>query len=327
MLKFCLGLVFLALASPRLNAQTMELNTPTGNLFGTLLLPSPMPAARPPVALIIAGSGPTDRDGNSPLLPGANNSLRYLAQDLAKEGIATLRIDKRGVGQSAPAGPSEADLRFGTYVDDAVLWIQLLKKDKRFSSVFIIGHSEGSLIGMMAARRAGAAGFVSLAGVARPAGQIILDQLRPQLPEELMHEAEAIVASLSRGRQVVSVPEQLSSLFRPSVQPYLISWFAIDPVKELKKLSVPILIVQGTTDIQVPVAQAQLLARANRRARLLVIPGMNHILKAVPAVRDQQLKSYGDPTLPVVAQLVKAITGFLLQGAPGSATGSGPGPR
>jgi uncharacterized protein len=283
------------LASPR--EEPVELSTPTGTLYGTLLLPRE--AGRIPIALIIAGSGPTDRDGNSAVLPGQNNSLRGLAEGLSVRGIATLRYDKRGVGQSAAAGPQEADLRFDLYVEDAEAWISRLRADPRFSSVSIIGHSEGSLIGIMAAQNAEVDAVVSIAGAARSAAEVLREQLRPQLPTTLWNESERILGSLTAGRTVDQVPPELQMLYRPSVQPYLISWLPINPAEEASQVNAPLLVVQGTTDIQVSVADARALNAARPGAQLVVIEGMNHIFKLVPADMTQPQASYSDPALPV----------------------------
>ena len=130
-----------------------------------------------PLMVIIAGSGPTDRDGNSVALPGKNNSLKMLAESLAAEGVASIRYDKRGVGKNASLAGKEEDLRFGHYIDDAAAWVQFAKTDERFSKVGIIGHSEGSLIGMVAAEKTDADAFISIAGAGRPIDQILLEQL------------------------------------------------------------------------------------------------------------------------------------------------------
>jgi predicted alpha/beta hydrolase len=138
--------------APRITKKSVEVHitTSTGTLYGTQIIPtSNVPE---PVVLIIAGSGPTDRDGNNPL-GGPNNSLKLLAEGLAGHGIASIRYDKRGIGESSAAGTKEVDLRFDTYVEDAALWIQQLQADSRFSSVTVIGHSEGSLIGMLATQK------------------------------------------------------------------------------------------------------------------------------------------------------------------------------
>ncbi|MGL5081710.1 MAG: alpha/beta hydrolase [Microcoleaceae cyanobacterium] len=286
----------------------VQMTTPTGILYGTEIIPTPN--VPKPVALIIAGSGATDRNGNNPLA-GQNNSLKLLAEGLADHGIASIRYDKRGIGESSAAGAREVDLRFDTYVEDAALWIQQLQADSRFSSVTVIGHSEGSLIGMLATQKTGANAFVSIAGPAQTASQDLRDQLRPKLPDALWQQNEQILAALEQGNTVTSVPPELDMLYRSSVQPYLISWFRYTPTQEIKRLTAPVLIVQGTTDIQVPVSEAQALKMAKPDAEIRIIEGMNHILKAVPLDPEQQNASYFEPTLPVVPELVEGISQFI----------------
>ncbi|HEU0176611.1 MAG TPA: alpha/beta hydrolase [Blastocatellia bacterium] len=299
-------------SAPRQAVVTTEpiiLETPAGKLFGSL--EAPKSSAPPPVALIIAGSGPTDRNGNSPGIQGANNSLKYLAEGLAAQGVSSVRYDKRGVAESIKAATRQSDLRFETYIDDAVLWGKQLRADKRFSSVIIIGHSEGSLIGMVAAQKMNADAFISVAGAGRPAPQGLLDQLKRNLPADLQSQAEMIIKSLSEGKIVEDVPPALVPLFPRSIQPYIISYFKYDPAKEIAKLSIPILITQGTTDIQVPAQDAKLLAEAKPTASLLMIEGMNHMLKEVPAEQEKQLKSYTDPSLPVAPKLIDGMSSFI----------------
>lgn len=285
------------------------LETPTGKIFGALELPKS--SAPLPVAVVIAGSGPTDRNGNTVGMPGAHNNLRYLAEALAAQGIASVRYDKRGVAESRKAATSESDLRFETFMDDAVLWGKQLRADKRFSSLIIIGHSEGSLIGMVAAQKMDADAFISISGAGRPAAQGLLDQLNGKLPADLQSQAEMIVKSLSEGKTVEDVPPALNPLFPRSVQPYVISYFKYDPAKEIAKLSIPVLIAQGTTDIQVPAQDAKLLAQAKPSASLLMIEGMNHVLKEVSAEQEKQIKSYTDPSLPIASKLVEGIVSFV----------------
>ncbi len=295
-------------------AEPIALKISSGTLYGTLELPAGKPPF--PVALIIAGSGHTDRDGNSATPQGKlnNNSNKMLAEALAARGIASLRYDKRGVGESAKAITKVEDTRFDDLIEDAVAWGKQLRSDRRFGPLVLLGHSEGSLIGMVASRQLAANGFVSIAGSGKPAGQIIREQLKP-LPPELMKQAEEIIKGLEEGRTTENIPPSLPSsvkvLFRPSVQPYEISWFKYDPAKEIAKLKMPVLILQGSTDIQVSVEHAKLLANANPSAKLVIIEGMNHVLKEVPADPGKQLRSYSDPALPVSPQLVNEITGFI----------------
>jgi len=300
-------------------AEPIQLETPTATLYGTL--ERPQSTARVPLVLFISGSGPTDRDGNSPLLKGPNNSTKMLAEGLAAAGIASVRYDKRLVGESGKgmqlaaqkAGVKlrEDDLRFESYVEDAILWCKKLRADNRFTSLIVVGHSEGSLIGMVAAHRAGADAFVSVAGSGRPAQQILLEQLKGQLPADLFKSTEEILSQLAAGQTVGTVPSSLNFLFRPSVQPYMISWLHYDPAKEIALLSSPVLIVQGTTDIQVSLQDAKLLSGAKPSAKSVVVDGMNHVLKMVPSDHDKQVASYSDPSLPVAPRLVAELIRFV----------------
>ena len=274
-------------------------------LYGTLLIPEINDIM--PVALIISGSGSTDRDGNQPNLK--NNSLKYLAEGLAKNGIASLRYDKCGVGQSK-INISESDLRFEDYVKDAQNWISELKKDHRFNKVIVIGHSEGSLIGMIVAKNANADKYISIAGISKTADQIILEQTK-SLPSELYSEIEVVLDSLRHGIIVKNTNPKLAMLLRPSVQPYMISWIKYNPSEEIKKLNVPILIIQGTTDIQVGVENAQQLADSNKNTELKIIENMNHILKNSEMDRTKNIATYMNPDLPINEEVIPTIVDFI----------------
>jgi pimeloyl-ACP methyl ester carboxylesterase len=280
------------------------LHTSTGDILGTLT--TPKKNSRTPVALIIAGSGPTDRNGNNSMMK--NNSLMQLAQRLAENDIASVRFDKRGIAASEAAGKKEADLRFENYIDDASGWIALLKKDKRFSKIIVIGHSEGSLIGMIAGRAADK--YVSIAGAGQAADAILKLQLAEQT-QEIKDLCFPIIDSLKAGKTVADVNPMLYSLFRPSVQPYMISWFKYDPQEEITKLKIPILVLQGTNDIQVKEEDARRLAKANPAAKLLLIENMNHVFKIVAGDKDSNIKAYNDPALPVSALMIHSIIDFV----------------
>jgi pimeloyl-ACP methyl ester carboxylesterase len=233
-----------------------------------------------------------------------------LGEELLKENIASLRYDKRGIAESKDAATDEKNMRFDDMIKDATEWVTLLKKDKRFSKVIIAGHSEGSLIGMVAAREADADGFISIAGAGHSADVILKEQLKSQ-PPPVINACYSIIDSLKKGRTVDSVPQMLYSLFRPSVQPYMISWFKYDPQTELKKLEIPILILQGTTDIQVTEADAQALFNSNMKAEYHLIKGMNHILKEVEIDRQKNLATYSNPELPIKKELVIDMVNFI----------------
>jgi uncharacterized protein len=291
----------------------VELETPAGKIFGSLMLPPATKIANASIPLVVmhSGSGPTDRDGNTALLPGKNDSLKMLAQGLAQNGIASLRYDKRGIGKSSASAPAEKDVRFDNFVDDLAAWVAKMKSDKRFSTITIAGHSEGSLIGMIAAGKTKAAGYISIAGISRSMGDVLRAQLKPKLTDALWNESERVLKSLEAGKTVDDSPAELASLYRPSVQPFLISVLTKRPNIEIAKLNVPILILQGTTDTQVAVSEAQGLKTDAPKAELVIIEGMNHVLKKVPLEQPQNSASYGDPTLPLHAELLPRIVKFV----------------
>jgi len=279
------------------------LQTSTGELSGTLTVP--ILKGTFPVALIIAGSGPTDRNGNNAQMK--NNSLQLLAHELAAQGIASLRYDKRGIGKSASAMISEEQLRFENYVEDAKAWSAQLKTDPRFRKLIIIGHSEGSLIGILACEQADV--FVSLAGAGRSIDVILKEQLAVQLKgkKKLLRAANEGLSKLKEGKLVENAPAELFGLFRPSVQPYMMSWMKYDPALEISKLKIPIVIVQGSTDLQVQVKDAELLHAASVGSRYILIEGMNHIFKMAPSDREKNIETYSKPELPIVQELIRAI--------------------
>lgn len=294
--------------SSLISAQEITLNTDTGNIFGTLVVPSNK--AEFPLVLMIAGSGPTDRDGNWPGMK--SNCYKLLAEELETNGIASFRFDKRGVAKSKEAGLNESELNFNMYVNDVCAWYNKLKTDNRFSSIHIMGHSEGSLIGMIAAKKFNAQSFISIAGSGRQASDLLRNQLKNKLPKDLFEKADSILSSLEQGKKIDNTPPELGKIFRKSIQPYLISWFHYDPAKEISKLQIPILIINGSTDIQVPVNDAEILAKSNSKAELKIINEMNHILKKSSIDLQEQQKTYINPSLPIMPELVKVISDFIL---------------
>ena len=275
------------------------LKTTSGDILGTLTMPGRSSGV--PVVLIIAGSGPTDRDGNSPpAMKNRSNCYKLLAEELRKKGIASVRYDKRGIAGSLAAMTKESDLRFENYIADAKAWIENLGQDKRFSKIIVAGHSEGSLIGMIACNQARVNGYVSIAGSGRPAAEIMKEQLC-NLPQEVKDRVFLMLDKLNNGDTIADVPNAMYSLFRPGIQPYLISWFRYDPRAEIKKLAVPVMIIQGDMDIQVSVADAALLSKADPKAVLKIISHMNHVLKDTDTkVKNEQVeKVYTNGDLPL----------------------------
>lgn len=286
----------------------ISLDTGTGELFGSLLLPKSDDPV--PVVLIISGSGPTDRDGNN-ADGGRNDSLKRLAWVLAKHNIASVRYDKRGVAASLAATPDERNLTVDAYVADAQAWGHKLKTDPRFGKLIVLGHSEGALIASLAAPGIDADAVISVSGSARPVDQVIRQQLGNRLPPPLMLRSNELLDSLKAGKPDDNVPPPLQVIFRPSVQPYLISLFRQDPAAAFARLKMPALIIQGSNDIQVGVNDARLLKAAKPDAELALIEGMNHVMRIVPNDVKRQLASYKDPQLPLAAELGTRILGFI----------------
>ncbi len=311
---FILTLIIICILPLRAQKETeLRLTTSDGKtLYGTLLLPKKKNYTD--LVLIISGSGPTDRNGNNPLMK--NNSLKMLAQALAKHKIATFRFDKRGIAKSKNAAVNESELRFDTYVNDVIEWFKFLQKTTAAKRIFIAGHSEGSLVGMIAANRLlqqdiPVAGFISLSGAGKPAGELLKEQLRANIPDSvLLQKSMEYIQRLDSGKTIADPEKSLYAIFRPSVQPYLISWFRYRPQEEIKKLSIPVLIIQGNADLQVPVSDAKLLAAANPQAQLVIIDKMNHLLKPVSSVEENQA-SYRNPDLKISKEAVTEIIEFI----------------
>ena len=304
-----LAVALAALAAPV--STEIVLPSQPAPLHGTLLTPPGASA----VAVILPGSGPTDRDGNSPMGVAAG-TYRLLAEGLADQGIATLRIDKRGIAASAAAGPAEADLRFDAYAADARAWAAEAAARAGKPCAWLIGHSEGALVALKAVaggddpESSKVCGLILLAGAGRPAGVVLREQLTA-LPDPLKTQAYDALTELEAGRTVAEPPAALAALFRPSVQPYLISWLPLDPAMLLAAYDGPVFIGQGTTDIQVGVIDAQALAAADPDATLKLWDGVNHVLKTAPADRAANLATYADPALPLAPGVVEDVADFI----------------
>ncbi len=305
-----------ALSAPLAFAQEAMVGVDVGNdsfLYGSLLKPAGTDAV--PFVLIVPAASPTDRNGNG-VTPGATpNTYKLLAEALAARGIGSLRFDPRGVGGSAAAMGPEADLRLDTFVGDTVTWAKFLLLQPRVKCVVILGHAEGALIAALAAQQVKTCGVIEMAAVSRPAGDLIAEQLLAakddgKMSEELYDQAVHILGELRAGRQVSDVPLALASLFRPSLQPYLMSWLNEDPIAAEKGLS-PLMVLQGDNDLQVPPEDGRRLANVSRAIRLVVLPGVNHVLKAAPADREANLATYKNPELALAPDVAPAIVNFI----------------
>jgi len=288
------------------NFTATEVDIPSAKVTinGTLLAPNNV--KNPKLLIIIPGSGPTDRNGNQGLIQ--TNATKYLAQALSDKNIATYRYDKSVLAYIKQKNFKEKNVKFGDFVDEAKSVVNYFKSKNKYSKIIIAGHSQGSLVAMLVANSTD--GYISLDGAGRPIDEVIFEQINNQAPF-LAKSTQIIIDSLKQGNLVKDVPPLLLSVFRPSIQPFLISWMKYNPQTEIKKIKVPILIINGSKDIQVPVSDAQQLHKANPKSELKIIQNMNHIFKDIKGDVTENKQSYTNPKLPVMPILVKTLSDFI----------------
>jgi pimeloyl-ACP methyl ester carboxylesterase len=293
---------------PALTESPVLIKTLTGSIPGSLVMPKNV-SGKIPVVLIIADAGPTDRDGNNPKAGIAGNTYKLLANGLGKSGIATLRYDKCFAGSSVTT-VKESQLAMEDYSDDAVSLIHLLNDDPRFSKIILFGHGEGSLVAMMASTDEPVKAFISAEGAGEQADKMLTDQMKSKT-EFIAGEFKAILDSLRKGKTTPNVDPALYYIASPSKQHFLMSWCRLVPQRGIKRMKMPVLIINGSTDLQVPVDNAEKLKKAKSDAVLLIVNGMNHILKEAPADPDQNMAAFSKPDLPLKPEVVTGIVDFI----------------
>jgi len=303
-------LILLLLASTQASAaERLGRDVMTAGLAGSFVRPDGKDPAK--AVLMIAGSGPTDRNGNSRLGVDANY-LEMLARHLSGASIASLRYDKRGVGGSKALVTSEAALRFFDFVGDAETWRNWLHGQPDIACVFVLGHSEGGLIATLVAEKSEPAGLVLVMSPGRTFGSVLHTQLNSvPMEKPLRTEALSVLKTLEGGQQVSKVNQKLDNIFRPSVQPYLLSILNINPAQELAKLTAPALLISGGQDLQVNAVDFAALKKARPDAQAIRISTMNHVMKDVTGDRKANLTSYRNPDLPLSSELSTAVTNFI----------------
>ncbi|WP_347374819.1 alpha/beta hydrolase [Aequorivita sp. Q41] len=291
------------------NSQNSDFNSEdisiTPLIDGTLIVPNNSDIL--PLTILIGGSGPTDRNGNQQMV--VNNSLRFLAEGLYKKGIASFRYDKRIVKQMKQRSINEKNIRFSDFIEDAIAVYEHFKEDKRFSKIYFIGHSQGSLVGMVAAQN-GADGFISIAGVGQEIDDVIINQLSQQAPG-LVDNARTAFDDLRANGIALNYSDGVASIFRKEIQPFVYTWMQYNPKVEIAKLTIPVLIIQGDKDIQVEISEAELLKASKPEAAYKIITGMNHIFKKIEGNDLENSKSYNSYNLPVMPELINTISDFI----------------
>ena len=260
------------------------------------------------LAIIISGSGPTDRDGNNSSIKG--NYLKILADELYNKGISSYRFDKRGVAKSLGDLTSDDQIKFQDFTNDVDEIIKYFRESNAYNSITVIGHSEGSLIGMIAGQKSELDKFISIAGAGEDYLTVIQRQLSNRAPY-IKSMSDPIIAQLRAKKLVDSVPPMLNNLFGPGVQRFLIEASSYEPTEEISKLNIPILIIQGTNDIQIELKDAQMLYDAAPSSTLKIIEGMNHVFRQASENFILNLQTYGNPDLPIDNSLVNIIVEFI----------------
>lgn len=307
-LILALALVTTGCSSNGIREEDYNLDVEGGTIYGTLTLPEDGNTFK--IVIIHQGSGPTDRDGNSHI-GGSNNSLKMVAQNLAENGIASLRYDKRGIAESMALVQREEDLVFEDYINDLNLWIDKVHTDTRFSEIYLLGHSEGALIASVSATQRDIDGFISLAGAGYSAYDTLKRQLSSQ-PKEITDVAFPIMDRLLNGELVSNIDPMYGALFRESVQPYLISWFQYNPVEIYSKIDAPVVVIQGDNDLQITIEDADRLGESIGQEPI-IIQGMNHVLKDAPEDFEENLKTYQMPNLKLHPGLMDVIVNFIVE--------------
>lgn len=271
---------------------------------GTLTRPST--GTSPSLVIIVGGSGPVDRNGNQSFMK--NDSFKKLATELSEEGISSYRFDKR-ILQMRNLGIKEEDIRFEDFITDVSSAIEHFRKTNEFENIIVLGHSQGSLAGMVAAKDK-ADGFISIAGAAQTIDSIIVGQIAGQMPG-LKENVEQSFADMRETGSSKNYNPMLEMVFRPSVQPFILSWMKYDPQEELKKLDIPVLLINGSNDLQVKEDQAEKLHASHPSSKLVILDKMNHVLRKIEGDDLENSKSYNDPGLPLHPELVPVITDFI----------------
>lgn len=297
--------------------QTPQSQIPQGQIQESQIRVGPIDAVltmppnveRPPVALLIAGSGSTDHDGNGPKVKPA--TLKKLSEDLVARNIATLRYDKRGAGGWKPIFGRPEDFRFRDYVDDAASLVNYLRSSGRFSRVIVVGHSEGGLVAILTAQRLPIDRLVLLVTAARRQGDLLKDQLQKKLPPDVYAPIGSAIDAIMAGQIVDPPPHGLE--IPPAMQPGIASAFTEDPIAPLKKINLPTLIVGGGRDLQVARVDFLALSTASPLAKTLWLPEMNHVLVDVTDDADDYA-AYNQPGRALDPTMIDAVANFILAG-------------
>lgn len=304
MIKVFNILICLLVSGSTLIAQeysTQEL-TINPHIDGTLLLPKNQNSSK--LVILIAGSGPTDRDGNQSFMK--NDNLKKIAEFLSSAGIASFRYDKRIVKQIR-SGNIDKNILFDDFVTDARSVVDYFKS--KYETIIIAGHSQGSLVGLLAVGEV-ASGFISLAGPGKSIDEVLIDQISKTAPM-FLEDTKRVLTSLKKGQTTNDYPPALASIFNVDIQPFMINWMQYNPTQILSELSIPSLIINGDKDLQVGVDEATMLHENAQDGTLIIVKNMNHVLFNIEGGDLENAKSYNDNTLEIADEVKKNMIMFI----------------
>jgi len=294
-------------AQSAITSETIELKNDSIVLPGTLTYNKAI--KQQPLVIFIHGSGNVDRNGNQ---AGANiraNYIKQLADSLNTRNIAFYRYDKRSSNKANMNYLINGSTTLDSFVEDASIAVNHFKEDSRFSSITLIGHSQGSTVAMLLAQQNNVDKYVSLAGLGRKFEDFVIDEYT-KASQEFGQIARKHFKELNATGMIRNVHPQLAHIFPKQNIPFLLSWMAYDPATEIQKLSIPILLINGTKDIQVSPLDARKLHKANPNSELVIIENMNHVLKTITTDGDNQ-KSYFSPDYALSNELINSLTTFI----------------
>ncbi len=294
--------VFMAVFAVMLvdNSGELKFKVNDGTIYGTILKPSQ--DSNKSLAIIVAGSGPTDRDSNTPIIEGKNDSLK-------DNGIASFRYDKRTSGKSAKT-MKDIPADFNLFVDDLVKCIRYIKQNENYDQIYLIGHSQGSLVAILAAQQEEVDGVISLAGAARPIDEVMAEQYG-RIDSSLEKQVREEVKAIKEGRESVIENEDLKKAFTEENREFLRTWMVYNPSEEAAKLNIPVYYIYGTSDSQVKAVEIQYFGDMINDKNSKVISDMNHVLKATPEDKKEDMKRYSDPSYPLHPELISTIVRFM----------------
>ena len=297
---FFIHLFNIALVSAQITTEEILIKNDTIELPGALSYSK----KNSPLLIWIHGSGNVDRNGNQGAMVKANY-IQQFREAINKNEIAFFSYDKRTSNKKNFKFLKET--LFDDFANDAKKVVNYFKEDQRFSKIILVGHSQGSLVAMLASEKID--GYISLAGTPDPIDITISKQLGKQ-SAELAETATSYFKELKKTGDVKEVHPFLSTIFSKQNLPFFLSWMQYNPKEELKKLNMPVLIVNGTKDIQVPIEDAKPLHISNKNIESIFIENMNHVLKDIQKEEDN-LSSYYSSEYPISKELIAVIIAFV----------------